>query len=249
MTTADFRIPQLATIDLCGDTIEDVVPRGKHLLIRLRSERTIHSHLRMDGSWYVTAAGRSARQHPAHMIRVLLGNEEWLATGYRIHDLQVIATSREADLVGHLGPDVMAAEWDADEVVRRLGEQPGRTIAEALLDQRVLAGVGNLYKNEVLFVERVDPWTPVGEVADLPRLVSTVRRLMLANREHPEQSTTGLIGRGREHWVYERLGQPCLRCRTSIRRAEQGVPPRQRSTYWCPRCQSGEWSPGSEASG
>jgi endonuclease-8 len=203
----------------------------------------------MDGSWYVTPAGRSARQHPAHMIRVLLGNDEWLTTGYRIHDLRVIATSGEADLIGHLGPDVMAAEWDADEVVRRIGEQPQRSIAEALLDQRALAGVGNLYKNEVLFVERVDPWTPVGEVADLPRLLSTVRRLMLANREHPEQSTTGLTGRGREHWVYERLGQPCLRCRTPIRRAEQGEPPRQRSTYWCPRCQSGQGQSGSEASG
>ena len=103
--------------------------------------------------------------------------------------------------------------------------------------QRNLAGVGNLYKNEVLFLEGVNPWTPSGAVADLGKLVTSVQRLMWANREHPEQSTTGFLARGRQHWVYERGGQPCLRCRTPIRRAEQGEPPRARSTYWCPRCQ------------
>jgi endonuclease-8 len=172
------------------------------------------------------------------MIRVLLGNDEWLATGYRIHDLRIVATADEAVLVGHLGPDVLGRDWDVAEATRRLRQQPARPIAEALLDQSNLAGVGNLYKNEALFVERINPWTAAGAIEDLTTLLSTVYRLMFANREHPEQSTTGLLGRGREHWVYQRASQPCLRCRTPIRRADQGEPPRQRSTYWCPNCQS-----------
>jgi endonuclease-8 len=249
LVTADLRIPQLATCDLRGDTVDDVLARGKHLLVRLRSGRTLHSHLRMDGSWYVGRAGQTGRAHPAHMIRVLLGNDDWLATGYRIHDLQLVPTADEPRLVGHLGPDLLGSDWDAVEALRRLCELPQRSIGEALLDQRNLAGVGNLYKNEVLFIERVDPWAPVGEVPDLPRVLRTVRRLMLANREHPEQSTTGLTGRGRDHWVYERAGQPCLRCRTPIRRQEQGEPPRQRSTYWCPSCQPPLGAPAGTTSG
>lgn len=237
LTTAELRVPQLATCELRGDTVTDVVARGKHLLIRLASARTLHSHLRMDGSWYVSRPDHPARRYPAHMIRVLLGNDHWLATGYRIHDLALQPTAAEEQWVGHLGPDLLGPDWDADEALRRLGAQPERSIAEALLDQRNLAGIGNLYKNEALFIERIDPWLPVGQVPDLPRLVATVQRLMLANREHPEQSTTGLLGRGRDHWVYERAGQPCLRCRTPISRADQGEPPRQRSTYWCDGCQ------------
>lgn len=237
LTRCDLRIPRLATLDLRGDVITGVVPRGKHLLMRLSSSRTLHSHLKMDGSWHISRANVVPRAHPEHMIRVLLGNAEWLATGFRIHDLDLVPTGDEDRLVGHLGPDLLGPDWDVDEALRRLRADPSRPIGEALLDQRNLAGIGNLYKNEVLFVERVNPWTPVGAFADLAATVNTVRRLMLMNREHPEQSTTGLLGRGRTHWVYERGGQPCLRCRTPIRRGEQGEPPHARVTYWCPRCQ------------
>ena len=173
------------------------------------------------------------------MIRALLGNADWWATGYRVHDLRLVTAAAEAELVGHLGPDLLGSDWDPDEAVRRLRADPARPVGEALLDQRALAGIGNLYKCETLFVERAHPWAAVGQVRDLRRLVSTAQRLMRANRDHPEQSTTGLTGRGREHWVYQRAGQPCLRCRTPILSAEQGAPPRQRTTYWCPRCQPG----------
>jgi endonuclease-8 len=149
------------------------------------------------------------------------------------------ATPEEHRLVGHLGPDLLGDDWNLDKAVSRLLAKPMVTMGEALLDQRNLAGCGNLYANEVLFLARVSPWRAVGEVPDLPGLVQTLRRLMLANREHPEQSTTGLPGRGREHWVYQREGEACRRCRTPIRRMEQGPPPRQRSRYWCPRCQPG----------
>ncbi|MCU1659245.1 MAG: Endonuclease-8 [Pseudonocardiales bacterium] len=237
LTRFDLRVPDLATVELRGATVTEVLPRGKHLLIRLDTAATLHSHLRMDGSWYLNRAGERPRGHPDHMIRAQLGNAEWLATGYRVHDLRLLATSDEAAVVGHLGPDLLGPDWDLDEAVRRVRAHPDRAIGEALLDQRNLAGIGNLYKCEALFVERTDPWAAVAAVADLPRLVSTTRRLMLANREHPEQSTTGLLARGRQHWVYDRAGEACRRCGTAIRRADQGTPPRQRSTYWCADCQ------------
>jgi endonuclease-8 len=237
LTVTDFRVPRLATLDLRGRTVVEVVARGKHVLVRLDDARTVHSHLRMDGSWYLTRAGVRARRHPDHLVRVRLGNAEWLATGYRIHDLAVLPTAAEGEIVGHLGPDLLGPDWDEDEAVRRLRTKHGAAIGDALLDQRNLAGVGNMYKCEILFIEGINPWTPVERVADLTAVVRTARRLLLANRDHPEQSTTGMTGPGREHWVYGRSGEPCLRCRTPIRRRDQGVPPQQRSTYWCPRCQ------------
>jgi endonuclease-8 len=238
LTTSDFRVPALATVDLRGRAVTEVAARGKHILMRLDDDQTVHSHLRMDGSWFLSRAdGRLPRRHPEHMIRVLLGNPEWLATGYRVHDLRVVARADEAGLVGHLGPDLLGPDWDADRAVANLRTAPDAPIGEALLDQRNLAGIGNLYKCEVLFIERVHPWNRTDAVPDLARMVTTAQRLLRANRDHPEQSTTGFTTRGQEHWVYGRAGEPCLRCRTPIQRADQGAPPRARSTYWCPACQ------------
>jgi len=240
LTACDLRVPALATADLLGRTVTGVLARGKHVLTRIDDDLTLHSHLRMDGSWHISAAGnRGARHQREHTLRVILGNAEWTATGYRIHDLRLLRRDAEHVVVGHLGPDLLGPDWDAAAAVANLRGQPRTAIGEALLDQRLLAGIGNLYKAEVLFVERIDPWLPVGDVVDLDSVVATARRLLRMNRDHPEQSTTGYTGRGREHWVYERGGQPCLRCRTPIRRAQQGAAPRARSTYWCPRCQPG----------
>jgi endonuclease-8 len=239
LTLTDFRVPALATADLRGRTVEEVLARGKHILTRLDDDLTVHSHLKMDGSWYLSAArGRPPRRHPDHMVRARLGNAEWLATGYRVHDLKIVRRADEAELVGHLGPDLLGPDWDPVTAVANLLRQPEAPIGEALLDQRNLAGIGNLYKSEVLFVERVYPWTSVGAVPDLAKMVTTAQRLLRANRDHPEQSTTGYRERDRQHWVYGRFGEPCLRCRTPIERRLQGEPPRQRSTYWCPRCQA-----------
>lgn len=237
LTVTEFRVPALATVDLRGDTVTGVLARGKHLLTRLSSARTLHSHLRMDGSWYLTRNAIRPRRYPEHFIRARLGNADWLATGYRVHDLRLVPTDREHELVGHLGPDLLGADWDLDRAVANLRRAPDSTIGEALLDQRNLAGIGNLYKCEVLFMQRLDPWTPVGAVPDLPAVVQLAQRLLRANRDHPEQSTTGRTGRGQDHWVYARQGEACLRCRTPIRYAEQGTPPYARATYWCPRCQ------------
>ncbi len=242
LTVAELRVPQLATAELTGETVREVRARGKHILTRLSSGLTLHSHLRMDGTWQLTRAGATPRRHPDHMIRVRLGNDEWWATGYRIHDLRLVPTEREAELVGHLGPDLLGPDWDAEVAIANLCRGPQLAIGEALLDQRNLAGIGNMYKCEALFATRVNPWTPTGEVPDLAALVSTAYRFLRANRDHPEQSTTGRMGRGQEHWVYARAGEPCLRCRTPISLAQQGAPPYQRPTYWCPRCQPGPGS-------
>ncbi len=239
LTVSDFRVPALATTDLCGRCVTEVLARGKHVLTRIDDDLTLHSHLRMDGSWYLSPADSAPpRRHPDHLVRVRLANADWLATGYRVHDLRLLRRSAENEVVGHLGPDLLGPDWDAARAVANLASKPDIAIGAALLDQRRLAGIGNLYKCEVLFVERVHPWTPTGEVRDLDRLVDTAQRLLRANRDHPAQSSTGYTERGREHWVYERGGQPCLRCRTPIRRAAQGASGRGRSTYWCPSCQA-----------
>jgi endonuclease-8 len=236
LTRSDFRVPRYATVSLTGQLVTEAVARGKHLLIRTDRGLTVHTHLKMEGAWRIQPAdGRPLRD--SHRLRLLLANSQWVAAGYQLGVTEVLPTSREDQVIGHLGPDLLGPDWDAAAAVARLVRDQGRPIGEALLDQRNLAGIGNLYKCEVLFIERVNPWTAVSEVPDLERLVVTAHRLLIANREHPEQSTTGFLARGRQHWVYERQGQPCLRCRTPVRRADQGAAPRQRSSYWCPTCQ------------
>jgi endonuclease-8 len=239
LVRSDFRVPQLATTDLSGRQVLEVVPRGKHLLTRVEGGLTLHTHFRMDGSWHLYAPGDRWSGGPAWQVRVVLENAEWQAVGYRLPVVELLDTADEGRAVGHLGPDVLAGDWDADEAVRRLRADAGAEIGMALLDQRNLAGLGNLYRTEVLFLRGLTPWTRVADVPDLEALVERGRRLMVANRGHWEQSTTGSLRRGETHWVFERTGQPCRRCGTRIVTAEQGAAPYARLSYWCPRCQLG----------
>jgi endonuclease-8 len=234
----EFRLPQLAALDLAGTAVREVVPRGKHLLIRLGDERTLRTHFRMDGSWHIYRPGARWRGGPGYDVRVVLANDQWECVGYRLHDVQIVPTADEARLVGHLGPDVLGPDWDLDEALRRLRAQPDEQIGVAVLDQRNLAGIGNLYKVETLFLCGVHPWARVGDVADLAAVVTRARTLMLANRHHPEQSTTGITRRGQDHWVAGRKGRPCRRCGTAILLGEQGPPTQERVTWWCPSCQA-----------
>jgi formamidopyrimidine-DNA glycosylase len=239
LTATDFRVPQLATTDLTGRRVLEVVSRGKHLLTRMDGGLTLHTHFRMDGTWHLYRAGEPWRGGPEWQVRVVLGNEEWTAVGYRLPVVELLDTSDEASVVGHLGPDLLGPDWDADEAVRRLRTDPDREIGMALLDQRNLAGLGNLYRVEMLFLRGITPWVAVGDVHDLRGLVELGRRLMVANKGHVEQITTGSKKRGETHWVFERSGRLCRRCCTRILSAEQGDPPYQRLTYWCPHCQLG----------
>jgi endonuclease-8 len=237
LTASDFRVPRYATTDLRGQTVVGVVARGKHMLTRFDSGLTLHTHFEMDGTWRTFDAGARWRGGPAHEIRIVLGNQDKTAVGYRIPVIDLLETKDEATVVGHLGPDLLDPGFDAAEAVRRLGASPDVAVADGLLDQRNLAGVGNLYKAEVLFLTGLDPWTRVGDVPDLDKVVAMSRRLLIANRGRDEQITTGIRRRGEQTWVYGRAGLPCRRCGTPIRRADQGPSGKQRLTFWCPACQ------------
>jgi endonuclease VIII len=235
LTGSDFRVPQLATVDLAGWTVVESLSRGKHLLLRLRSPEgdrrlTLHSHLRMDGSWRVYPPGRS---RGGHQVRVVLTTDTASAVGDHVHELALVPTDEEHTLVGYLGPDLLGADWNPDEAVRRLAAHPDTAIAEAVMDQRNLAGIGNLYKSELLFLRGLSPWRPVSTVDDLAGLVALAHRLLLANRGRWTQSTTGSLRRGETTYVYGRRAYPCRRCGTPIEKTDQA----ERVTYWCPRCQ------------
>ena len=238
---SDFRVPRLAAADLWGWTVAESASRGKHLLLRLTTPEgdgyTLHSHLRMDGAWRVYAPGERWRGGPAHLIRVALHATAAVAVGYHLHELALVPTVDEHRLVGHLGPDLLGADWEPAEAVRRMRARPERAIADALLDQRNLAGIGNLYKAETLFLRGVSPWAAVSEVDDLEGMVGLAQRLLASNRGRWTQATTGSLRRGEEQWVFGRAGGPCRRCGTTIRRASEGD--YERITYWCPTCQPG----------
>ncbi|MET9778058.1 DNA-formamidopyrimidine glycosylase family protein [Streptomyces sp. NPDC006367] len=239
LTRSDFRVPRYATVDLTGRTVLDVIPRGKHLLTRVEGGLTVHSHLRMDGSWKVFAAGERWSGGPAHQIRIVLGTAGRTAVGYRLPVLELLRTADEQRAVGHLGPDLLGPDWDPAKALANLRADPVRPLGEALLDQRNLAGIGNIYKCELCFLLGVTPWLPVGKLpADrAEKLPALARRLLEANRDRPARRTTGLPGQ--ELFVYGRASRPCLRCGTPVRLADQGDGSRERPTYWCPACQTG----------
>jgi endonuclease-8 len=240
LTRSDFRVPAYATWDLTGATVAETVSRGKHLLTRIDADRswTLHTHLKMEGGWRVLRPGQRWPR-PAHTARVVLETADAVAVGFQLGIVEIVPRDGEPDVVGHLGPDLLGPDWDADEAVRRLREQPDRAIKEALLDQRNLAGVGNMYANELCFVAGVAPETPVARVPDLRRLVVRAQQMLDVNRHRAVQSTTGDLARGRTFWVHGRRGQSCRRCGTPIAETSRGPEGQERVTYHCPRCQPG----------
>ncbi|WP_329545176.1 DNA glycosylase [Streptomyces sp. NBC_01356] len=249
---SDLRVPRYATADLTGRTVLDVTPRGKHLLTRIEGGLTLHSHLRMDGSWKVYANGQRWSGGPTHQIRAILGTADRTAVGYRLPVLELLRTADEDRAVGHLGPDLLGPDWDPDSALENLLRDPVRPLGEALLDQRNLAGIGNVYKSELCFLLGVTPWLPIGALpadraAHLPALA---KKLLESNRDRPARNTTDLGAQGHSAtvrdqnlFVYGRAPRPCLRCRTPIRAADQGDGSRERPTYWCPTCQAGPAPP------
>ncbi len=239
LTRGELRVPHLAVLDLAGQTVREVVSRGKHMLFRFTDDHTLRSHFRMDGAWRIQPVGQQWRGGPAFAVRAILSTNTVDCIGYRLQDLAYVPTAEESSLVGHLGPDLLGPDWDADEALRRLGKHPDAEIGVALLDQRNLAGIGTLWRTEGLFLAGVRPQRHVDDIGPdaLPGLVERIRRMMLVNRDHPHQSTTGSLRRGETHWVFERGGRPCRRCGTGVERGEQGPVPYRRVSYWCPTCQ------------
>jgi endonuclease-8 len=148
--------------------------------------------------------------------------------------MEILDAAGARGSVAHLGPDLLGDNWDEDEALRRLRTQPERPIGEALLDQRNLAGLGNIYRAEICFLRGVEPSVPVREVADLAAMVRLAKRLIDANRSSGNQTTTGVDRPGARHWVYGRGRQACRRCSTPIRSYEDGG---GRVVYVCPGCQ------------
>jgi endonuclease-8 len=240
LTRTDFRHPALATVDLTGRAVLGVRTVGKHLFTRFSGDLSLHSHLKMDGSWEVYRPG-SRWHHPAHQARVILAAEDRQAVGFRVHDLQLLPTGEESRLVGHLGPDLLDPQWTdehAERAAAALAAGPDTELGLALLDQRIMAGVGNLYKVEICFLLGVTPWTPVSEV-DSGKAVALARKLLLVNAWRHEQSTTGELARGRRNWVYERTRAGCFRCGGQVLVGTQGHDVQRRPTWFCPRCQGG----------
>lgn len=238
LTATDFRVPRLATVDLSGGVVTASLARGKHLLTRIDADQqwTLHTHLKMEGAWQVYRAGQRWRR-PAHTARVVLTTLDHQAVGFSLGVVELVARDREDDVVGHLGPDLLGPDWDAVEALRRLRADPERPIVEALLDQRLLAGVGNVYAHELCFLAGVHPELPLAEVPALDRMVRRAHQMLLLNVDRVERTLTGDTRRGETTWVYGRRGAPCRRCGTRVRQALRGEPGHERTTYWCPTCQ------------
>ncbi len=245
------RVDGAALERLVGSTVERVESNGKHLLIRFSRGLTLHTHLAMHGSWHRYVPGEQWRRSPSRAVAVI----EVARAVAVCFDAPTVELLDSRALVLHpalrdLGPDLLAPEFGVDGAVARL-RSPGRAevpIGDALLDQRAVAGIGNVFRSEVCFVARVDPFLPVGQVDDeaLRRLLSTARRLLTANRLRAGRTTTpDLLGGEPESrgprataadlWVYARAGRPCRRCGTAVRTRVSGAPPRR--IYWCPACQ------------
>ncbi|MFI1720907.1 Fpg/Nei family DNA glycosylase [Streptomyces sp. NPDC020489] len=239
LTRSDLRVPKFATADLTGRAVLDVTPRGKHLLTRVEGGLTLHSHLKMDGSWRVYGNDQRWTGGPTHQIRAILGTADRTAVGYRLPILELLRTTDEDRVVGHLGPDLLGPDWDPDRALANLLQDPDRALGEALLDQRNLAGIGNVYKSEICFLLGVTPWLPAGALPEdrAAKLPVLAKKLLEANRDRPVRMTTGR--RGQDLFVYGRARRPCLRCGTPVRLANQGDGSRERPTYWCPTCQTG----------
>ena len=224
---------------LVGQTVEDVRARGKHLLIAFApSGLTLHTHLMMSGSWHLYRHGQPW-QKPRGRASVVVEVPAWVAVCFSAPVCELLSPRQLAahPSLARLGPDAVDEATDLREARRRLDARNEWTAGDALLDQRVLAGVGNVFKCEVLFLHGVDPWTRVGDLSAATRdgVLATAERLLKANAAPGAGARTTTGAAGGRLFVYGRARQPCRRCGTPVRVARQGS--QARLTYWCPRCQ------------
>lgn len=244
LEAVDIRWGRLDERPLRGTRVLEVLPRGKHLLHRVDSGWTLHTHLRMEGSWRVEATGSPGAERGLRRpdLRVALLAPEWTVLGLALGEVDLVRTKDEHRLLGHLGPDILDPGWDAALAGALIRRAPvGTTVAGALLDQRRLCGVGTFWASEALFLERMHPWRAVADLDgdELAALLARVRLLMLRGREHAVQSSTGSLRRHERAYVHGRSGRPCRRCGGTVRVARLGSGPQARSFFSCPTCQGG----------
>ena len=216
---------------LVGQRLDAVEPAGKHLLMRFSGGWTLHSHMRMTGSWHLYRPGE--RWHrPRHLARAVLTFEQWEAVCFAAPLLELVREGREE--VRHLGPDALADDFPLDQVVARARSVGPVALGELLLDQRVCSGIGNVYKCETLWQLRLDPWRPSADLGD-QELAAVFEAARTYLRENVTRAAPRVFG-GRPGAVHGRRGRPCPRCGTLVQARAQGTD--ARITYWCPGCQS-----------
>ena len=216
VTRFETALPKLERGLIQGRTVERVRSVGKNLIIDFSGDVSLRTHLRMNGSWHLYRAGERWRKQRDDM-RIVIATDDFEAVGFNI-------PVAELDDEVSVGPDLLGENLDIAEATRRIREKPSEEIGNVLLNQQVIAGIGNIYKSEVLYVCGINPFTRVDVIDDVERIVKKARALLQrSTRERPRFQ------------VYERRGQPCRRCGTRIEYRKQG--PDIRGTYWCPKCQ------------
>lgn len=250
VTGFDTQLSQLAIVDrrapIAGRTIDAVRARGKHLLVELSGDLVLRTHMRMHGSWHIYKPGERWRA-PRRDARIVLTTPTWVAIAFSVNDAEFVTRDALAHhaRVAALGPDLLDDDVDLAEARRRIRETPARHIAEAILRQQSVAGLGNVFKSELLFLCKVSPFAAVETVTDaqLDCLLERGRALIRLNvDEHAVVAatrvgriTTGRLDPREKLWVYGRAGRPCLRCGDLVRTASETE---GRRTYWCPSCQA-----------
>jgi len=249
ITRFESVLPALSRVDadapLRGRTIERVEARGKHVLIWFSGHLVLRTHMRMNGSWHIYRPGERW-QRPHRDMRIVIETAAMHAVAFTVPVAEFITTRDLLNdgVISDLGPDPLSDTFHAEHAIERIQAQGDTEIADVLLDQRVISGIGNVFKSEVLFGARVNPFVPVSQLTreQLEAIVDVATRFMRANvvsgfsRTGGMRRTTGRADPSARLWVYGRAGQPCRRCGTPISRRKQG--PYARSTYWCQRCQS-----------
>ncbi len=245
VTRFETVLPQLGRVDdqspIAGRRVENVSAIGKHLIIEFSGGLFLRSHLRMNGSWHIYRPGERWMRRRSDM-RVVIETDAYVAVGFNLpvaefHDARSIVRSPD---LRRLGPDLLAGDFDIEDAVLRIRSRATQEIADVLLNQTVIAGIGNVYKSEVLFICGISPFTSVAVLTDeqLRKAMTTARKLLQHNveREGSSRQTMSSLRRNRNLWVYGRSGDPCRKCGSLIEYRKQGSD--MRGTYWCPHCQS-----------
>lgn len=238
-TVTGFRspLPAFREANLIGHTITAVEARGKNLLIHFDDGRALYSHMRMEGSWHIYRPGEPW-QKPENRARAVLETEAYTAVCFNAPVVELL-TAREVERHPHLarlGPDLLAPEFNWELALQGLRSRHDAPIGEAIMRQDTVAGIGNVYKSEVLFLRKINPFTLVKDLSDqqLKDMLALARELMKQNLSGGPRTTRHTLD-GQRLWIYGRSGQPCRKCGTPVRMRRQGL--EGRSTYWCPECQ------------